>query len=109
MAQNRRLAPVYGGLSPRPHRQRGYTTRSRRFRLSTSPPCTPGGPLTGFCDSTPAVPLHPLWTDPLFDSEEYQRFAARVELSDRRGHTRRAEVLAGPRRRGETETRSRDF
>jgi hypothetical protein len=26
-------------------------------------------------------PLHPLWTDPLFDSEEYRRFAARVEDS----------------------------
>ena len=26
-------------------------------------------------------PLHPLWTDPLFNSEEYRRFAARVEDS----------------------------
>jgi hypothetical protein len=58
-------------------------------------------------------PLHPLWVDPLFDSEEYRRFAARVEASlvdvvnPRR--TNDAEVLAGPRRCGETETRSRDF
>ena len=26
-------------------------------------------------------PLHPLWTDPLFNCEEYRRFAARVESS----------------------------
>jgi hypothetical protein len=26
-------------------------------------------------------PLHPLWTDPLFNSEEYGRFTARVEAS----------------------------
>src|SRR5256714_4741485 len=42
----------------------GCTIRSRRFRVSTSPPCTPGGHPTGFRDLTPAVPVPPLMHGP---------------------------------------------
>ena len=113
MARNRRLAPAHGGLSPRPDRQRGLTAGSRRFRVSTPPPYAPGGPPTGFRDPTPAVPAPSPMDGPAIQQRGIQEVCgAGGGLPGRRGHARRAddaEVLAGPRRRGKTETRSRDF
>jgi hypothetical protein len=55
-----------------PDRQRGCTTRSRRLRVVL---------LQDSVILRQRFPRHPLWTDPLFNSEEYRRFAARVESS----------------------------
>jgi len=48
LARHRRLAGAYGSLSPRPNRQRGRTTRSRRFGIPAPPPCAPRDPAAGF-------------------------------------------------------------
>jgi Centromere DNA-binding protein complex CBF3 subunit, domain 2 len=81
MARNRRLAPAYEGLSPRLNRQRGRTTRYRRLRVLRLLRTLRVVLLQDSVILRQRFPLHPLWMDPLFNGEEYRRFAGRVEDS----------------------------
>jgi hypothetical protein len=81
MARNQHLASAYGGLSPRSNDNEVVLldlAGSGFLRLL----CTLRVVLLQ--DSVllrQRFPSHPLWTDPLFNSEEYRRFTARVEDS----------------------------
>ena len=101
-----------GCLSPRPNRQRGRTARSRRFGIPAPPPCAARDLAAGFRRPTPAIPAPPLVDGPPIRLRGIPAICGSgSELPGQRGHARRtddAEVLAGPRGRGQAATRGCD-